>query len=257
VTLRTWLVVGLVAGCLAGAPGTARAQSGWAVDFGGERSAVTDHGVDSIWSTVRFQLGYVNEQKGGLFGGVERQERYDLVDVSVYALGYRRLGDWTIAGGVGGTPDADFLYRVSANVELSRRLVGSLVVSAGYRYMDFPGAVVHQIQPAVTWYHRRSEVGGRLFVTRNTTLDRTSVAGLVTALVEVHPRVRLFGAVAVGDRIFDVTSFATGAANSWVARGTVRIRVTAGNYLEFGAGVAHEDPSFDQTTLIASYRRSF
>jgi YaiO family outer membrane protein len=250
-------VIGLVAGCSIWAPCAARAQSGWAADLTGERSAVTDRGADSVWSTVRFQLGYVNEQRGGWFGGVERQERYDLVDVSVYALGYRRLGDWTIAGGVGGTPDADFLYRVSANGELSRRVVGSLVVSVGYRFMDFPGIVVHQIQPAATWYHGQGEIGGRLFITRNATLDRTSVAGLVTALVQVHPRVRLFGAAAYGDRIFDVTSFATGAANSWVARGTVRIRVTAGNSLEFGAGIAHEDPSFDQTTLIAGYRRSF
>ena len=255
--LKTGLVAGLVAGCLAVAPGAARAQSGWAADLAGERSAVTDHDVDSVWSTVRFQLGYVSEQKGGLFGGVERQERYDLVDVSVYASGYRRLGDWTIAGGLGGTPEADFLYRVSANVELSKRLVGSLVVSAGYRFMDFPGIIVHQIQPAAAWYFERGEVGGRIFVTRNATLDRTSVAGLVTALVQVHPRVRLFGAAAYGDRIFDVTSFATGAANSWVARGTVRVRVTAGNSLEVGAGVAHEDPSFDQITLIAGYRRSF
>jgi YaiO family outer membrane protein len=250
-------VVGLAAGCFAAASAAALAQSGWAVDFGGERTAVTNNGVDSVWSTVKFQLGYVNEEKGGWFGGVERQERYNQVDVSFYTTGYRRFGDWTAAGGIGGTPDADFLYRVSANVELSRRIVGTVVASAGYRYMDFPSAAVHQIQPAVTWYHGRSEVGGRLFVTRNTTLHRTSVSALATAFVEVHPRVRLFGAVARGDRIFDVTSFATGAANSWVVRGTARIRVTAGNYLELGGGFAHEDPAFDQTTLIASFRRSF
>jgi hypothetical protein len=216
---------------------------------------VTDHDVASVWSTVRFQLGYVNEQKGGLFGGVERQERYDLVDVSVYALGYRRLGDWTIAGGVGGTPDADFLYRVSANVELSRRVVGSLVVSAGYRAWISRGHRA-QIQPAVTCTAGEARLGTAL---RHPQHDGRShlLCRPATALVEVHPRVRLFGAFAVGDRIFDVTSFVSGAANSWVARGTVRIRITAGNYLEFGGGVAHEDPSFDQTTLIAGYRRSF
>jgi YaiO family outer membrane protein len=218
---------------------------------------VTDQGVHSVWSTIRFQVGRVDEAKGGWFGGVERQERYDIVDVAMYALGYRRLGDWTIAGGVGGTPDADFLYRVRIDAELSRRVVGTVVASAGYRYMDFPGAVVHQIQPAVTWYHGRSEAGLRGFVTYNATLDRTSLAGLATALVEVHPRIRLSGAVAVGDRIFDVTSFASGPASSWVVRGTVRVRVTKADYFEFGGGVAHESPSFDQTTLIASYRRSF
>lgn len=236
-------------------PRPARAQSAWAFDFGTEQSWTENNGVDSLWTVQRLQVSFVRDEEGGLFGGVERQERYDLVDVAIFATGYRRLGDWTVGGEVAGTPTADFLYRVTAEGELSRRIIGTSVAGVGYRYLRFPSAEVHQVFPNVTWYHARGEIVAKVYVTRNVTLDRTSTTGLVGTLYDVGPRLRLGGGVSYGDRIFDVASLASGPARAWVVYGNARVGITTRDFITIGFGAAHEEPAFDQATLVLAYRR--
>jgi YaiO family outer membrane protein len=232
------------------------AQTIFTADLGVERSSVDLGQASEVWTTETARVGAASPLGGGWSLGVERQSRDTRTDVFVSATGYRRLGAWTLGGGIGGTPDATFLQRVSVNGEVSRATVGTLVASIGYRYLDFSTVGIHQAQPRLTWYNARGEVGVRGFVTRNPTLDRTSVAVLATALVEVHPRVRLGMYYAVGDRIFDVSSFVTpGSADSWLARGIVRVRVSGPNWVEVGGGVAREAPSFSQTTIAVAFRR--
>lgn len=235
----------------------AAAQSGWTIDVGGERMGVTLGGVDSVWTSERVQIGYVNPEEGGWFGGVERHDRFGRSDLVFSTSAYRRLGDWTVAGGAARTIDADFWFRWSVNGEISRRLVGGLVASGGYRIMEFPSVTVEQIQPALTWYHRRGEVQARLFVTKNSARQRRSNTGLLQTSLQVSTRVRVTAAVARGDRIFDVGSLTAGAAKAWMIRGGLRIGISKRAAIEVGGGYAREEPGFRQRIIAVSVRRTF
>jgi len=238
-------------------PGVAHAQSGWRLDVGAERSDVTLYDSDAIWWSQYLQVGWVREQTGGWFGGVENQERFGLRDVVFHTKGYRRFGDWTVAGGMAGTPDADFWFHRSFEGEISRRLVGSVVASGAYRLMQFPTTTVHQPQIALTWYHRRGEVQGRLFLTRNSMRDGYSATGLLQSSCRIASRVQFIGAVAYGDRIFNIEALAEGPATSWMARSALRIDLSRSLAIEIGGGYAREELQFEQRTIGISIRRSF
>jgi hypothetical protein len=107
-TTRRLILLALGGLAVAAAPVPAAAQSGWTVDVGGERSSVTQEGVQSLWWTETAQLGWVKPEAGGWFGTVERQTRYGQSDVTISTSGYRRLGAWTIAGGVGASSNPSF-----------------------------------------------------------------------------------------------------------------------------------------------------
>ncbi len=247
------VVVALVLCCPAGAA----AQSGWSVQFAGERSAVTVDATDTVWSSQILTLGFTREAAGGWRASVERQARGDASDLVFTTGGYRRMGDWTIGGTAAGSSDASFWFSKAFDAELSRRLVGTVVGSVAYRYMDFAVAGIHQVQPAVTWYNPRGEVQARLYVTRNTTRDQTSSALLLRTTTRLTSRVGFNAAYAVGDRIFDVASLAYGPASSWTLRGALMLYLTRRDAFELGAGYAREDPSFTQRTFTFSYRRAF
>jgi YaiO family outer membrane protein len=238
-------------------PAWARGQQGWAVDFGTQQSWTQNNGHDTLWTTRRVQASLVREGQSGLFGGVERHERDDLVDVALFATGYRRLGDWTVGGGMAATPSANYLYRFSLEGEVSRRVSGTLVATISYRYLDYPAATVNQVSPAATWYHARGEVAAKFYVTRNVTLDRTSITCLVRAIHDVGPRLRLGGGASYGDRTFDVASLASGPVRAWVVYGNVRVGLTHRDFVDLSLGAAHEAPAFHQTTLALAYRRVF
>ncbi len=238
-------------------PTPSAGQSGWVVDVAGERSSVTIGAIETIWSTERVQVGWVRPEAGGWFARVERHDRFGRSDLVFGANGYRRLGVWTIAAGAAGTSDADFWFRRSLDVELSRTLVGTLVASVGYRDMEFVSTGVRQVQPALTLYHRKGDLQGRLFVTRNRVRDGSSLTGLVTGTYQASPRIGVSASVARGDRIFDIGSIATGTARAWMARGSVRVGLGSRTALDVGLGLAHEEPRFDQRTLSVSVRRSF
>jgi YaiO family outer membrane protein len=219
---------------------------------------VTNHGVESGWSTQTVAFGFLQPEAGGFRAFGERRARYGLIDFVFGGSAYRRLGDWTVAGAVEGSPDATFWFRRAVEGELHRRVAGGWVASAAYRFMAFPAVDVHQAQPAITWYNARGEVQLRAFMTRNSTLDRTTWAALLRASVRLDPRFTLIAAAAGGDRIFDIASLAGDAGSgSWTVRGGLRIAVTPRNHFEVDAGFAGENPSFRQRTLAVSYRRAF
>jgi len=238
-------------------PALAAAQSGWTVDVGGERSSVTQEGVQSLWLTGRAQVGWVKPEAGGWFGTVERQTRYGLTDVAFSASGYRRLGAWTIGGGAGVTPDPSFWFRRSLDAEVSRTVAGTVVASVGVRQMTFVATTVRQVQPAVTWYHSKGELQARLFVTHNSSREDPSLTLLVVGSVQAPRWIRWSGAVARGDRIFDVGSLRTGSAPGWTVRGSARVRLAPHLAVEAGAGFAREQPAFEQRTFTLSLRGTF
>lgn len=233
------------------------AQTTVRLDLSAERSRVTNAGNRSNWDALRLGLGVVDLARGGCYAGLERQKRSQLVEATASASCYRRLGDWTVAGGVGVTPDADFLYRLSAEGHLSRRMVGTVVGSLGYRYLDYPTSVVHQVQPAITWYHPRGEVEGRVYLTANRARDRTTATGLIRALQDLTPRLRLAGGFSYGDRIFDIASLAQGDQRAWQVYGSTRLGITPQDFATVGFAVAHERPAFDIRTWQLGYRREF
>jgi YaiO family outer membrane protein len=155
------------------------------------------------------------------------------------------------------SPNAEFLYRYSADVELSRRVVGTFVTSAAYRYLAFRSVGLHQVQPALAWYHPKGDVQARLFLTRNADAHRTSPTVLLRTTFDAHPRFRVGGGVAVGDRIFDVTLLPSGRARSRVAFANIRVGFTAHDAIDVGGSIAHEAPDFDFRSLSLGYRRTF
>jgi len=237
--------------------GAAFAQSGWTVDIGGERSEVELYDSELVWRSEYLQIGWMRQQAGGWFGRVENQQRFGRRDQVMQTGAHLRLGDWTIGGSLGGTPDADFWFRRSYEGELSRRIVGTLVASGAYRYLKFPGTSVLQPQAALTWYHPRGEIQGRLFLTRNTLRDSYSATGLLQTSLQIAPRLQWVGAVARGDRIFDIGALAGSPAQAWLVRSALRIGLTRNLSVEIGGGLAREQPEFEQRTLAFSLRRAF
>jgi YaiO family outer membrane protein len=229
----------------------------WSIQVAGEHSAVTDGSFETVWSSQIATVGFLDEAAGGWHASVERQTRGDLRDMVVTTGGYRRLGDWTIGGTVSASPDPSFWYRRAFDGELSRRIVGTVVASAAYRFMDFPAVSIHQLQPAITWYNPRGDLQARVYVTRNTTQQRTTFALLVRSTTRLNEHTTVVGAVAAGDRIFDIASLAYGTASSWTARGGLRLDLTRRNQIEIGGGYASERPAFTQRTIALSYRRAF
>jgi hypothetical protein len=84
-----------------------------------------------------------------------------------------------------------------------------------------------------------------------------SATGLLQSSYRIAPRVQLSGAVARGDRIFDIQSLAEGPATAWVVRGALRIDISRSYAFEIGGGFARENPEFEQRTVALSIRRSF
>jgi YaiO family outer membrane protein len=215
------------------------------------------NGFGTIWSTERVQTTWSQPEVGGWLVAGERHQRGGLVDVSLSTRAYKQAGKWTLLAGAAATPNAHFLYRKSLEGELSRRVVGTLVASGGYRYLDFRSVDIHQVQPALTWYHPHGELEGRVFVTQNMSVRRTTTATLVRTSYAITPRLRLAGGMAVGDRIFDVASLPFGTARSRVAFTSVRVGLTAHDFIDVGATAAHEQPAFTYRSFSLGYRRVF
>ena len=242
------------------AAGTPRAgaQTGPFVELAGEFSPVTIGGRDVTWRLGRVAAGVVEEERFGWTASAERHQRAALVDWTASAAGFRRAGDWTLSGGGGGVTGApDFLYRYSVEGELARRVAGSLVVHGGYRHLSFPDFSVQIVQPAVSWYFPRGEVQARLFGVRHAARDRRSAAVLLRAAWGVHPRVRVGGGAAVGERIFDVAALSEGEAGGWVAFGHAAVRVAPRWHVDVGAGRAREADVFSGRTFSLGVRRTF
>ncbi len=244
---------------LAGTPCLAQSRPAapWSVDFTHDRATATNYGFESIWTTDRAQLGWTRPERGGWFLSGERQKRGALVDVALATHGYRRMGDWTVAAGVGAAPAADFLSRATLDLAVSRRIVGTLVASGGYRYLHFRQVNIHQPQPALTWYHPRGEIEARLYLTHNSNTGRTSPTLRFRTSYSVHSRVDLSGGFAYGDRIFDIASLPTGTSHSHATFGRVRLGLTSRDSLSLGGVAAHEDPAFAYRALSIGYERTF
>ena len=256
---RTRTVLGaallLVASLLVARP--AAAQGGFYVEGSGDYSPVRIGGTDQTWQAARLSGGWFEDGRSGWTVAMERQQRASLVDWGGWGRGFRRTGDWTFSGGVGLGADPSFLYRRSYEGEVARRVVGSLVAQGGYRYLDFPTATVHLIQPAVTLYMPHGDIGGRFFIVRNATRGTTTGTLLVQATVHVNPRLRIGGGGAYGERIFDIASLQTANADSWVGFGYAHITASPAWSFDIALGRAHEDPYFSQGTLTLGVRRTF
>jgi len=249
-------MVGCLIAVFAAVP-PAAAQEGYYLEALGDQSAVEIGTSDQTWRNVRLSAGFFEDGRAGWSAGVERLQRYQLVDWGASARGFRRKGDWTFSGGIGFGADPSFSYRQSYEGELARTVVGTLVVHGGYRYLGFDSAKVHLIQPGATLYMPHGDIGARFFIVRNATRATTTGTLLVQGTVAVHPRVRLGGGGAFGERIFDIASLSTPNASAWV--GFVYAHFTAGPKwgLDVGVGRAHEDPLFSQRTFSVGVRRSF
>ena len=249
-------LVCLLYGPLASAA-AAQEPSPWSATYAVERASVTIGNRDSSWNTDQVLVTWIRPSTAGWQGSIERYRRGDIVDVAVASHGYKRAGDWTFGGGAAASNAPHFIYRLLAETEVSRRIAGTFVGSLGYRFLSYTAANVHQLLPAVTWYHPRGEVSGRLFHTHNTTTATTTEAVLVRAIHDLTPRVRVSGGLSVGTRIFDVAALPSASGESRVAFGLVRIGVTSRDYVEAGMTAARERPDFSYRSVLLTYRRVF
>jgi len=237
----------------------AAAQNGvWAVQTDAERADVSFGKTDLVWWTGRLQLSYRAEGKGGVFFTVEHQDRETMNDTTIIASGYRHLDeDWTLSGQAAVTPNADFNYKHMGQVEVHRRLVGTLVGHVGYQYLRFTTATVHLFMPTLTYYHARGEVQARGFLGRNEDTGHEPRAVLFRAQHDVTEKLRLHGGVSVGEGIFDITSLAGKAPEGWVVFFNPEFRLTPKDSIGAVLLRAHEDPDFEKRSLGLYYRRVF
>ncbi len=230
----------------------------WAVQADAERADVSISGSKFVWWTGRLQLSYRNENEGGVFFTVEHQDRETAEDTTISASGYRRLGDWTLSGQAGVTPNADFNWEYMGEVNVARRLVGTLVGSLGYQYLRFTTTTVHLFTPALTYYHARGEVQAKGFIGRDQDLRPKAQALLLRAQHDVSERVRLHGGVAIGEGIFDVTSLAEKAPPpGWIVFLNPEFRLTSKDSIGVVFLRGHENPDFEKRSLGLYYRRVF
>jgi YaiO family outer membrane protein len=227
----------------------------WIVDVASERAGVEAGGVRGVWIASRVLFGWSDPDRGGWSVGVDHERRFGRDDVALATRGYRHVGPWTLLAGIGGTAGAEFLYRVSAEAELSRRLGGGIVAAAGYRYLAFRTTDVHQIQPALAWYRARGEIQARLFATRHVATGRTRGTFLLRATYDVGPRLQIGGGGAYGERIFDVAALAEARARAAVAFAHARIGITPRTFVVAGAVFARERPAFRYRAVTLGFRR--
>lgn len=229
----------------------------WSFQIGVARSDVSIAGNDVVWGRERAQITYQNPSTGGFYFAFEIQRRDQLVDRVFIAAGYRRLGDWTLNGRVGYSPDPEFYFQYLAEGAISRRLVGTLVGTVAYRYLNFPAANVRILSPAATYYFAKGEIQGQVYLARNQELEVDSSAYAIRGIWYVTPRFRLAGGLALGERLFDVTSLVGEPAEGWITFADLRFGVTLKDQVGIEIGLAHEEPSFDRRRLGFYYRRSF
>lgn len=255
-TLRVVLLL-----CALGATSDARAQavdpSPWSASVQTERASVSNQGRASTWNTRRVQIGWNQPGVGGFSVGAEQYRRDGLTDVPLFAQAYRRAGDWTVVAGGGATSGAMFVYRHFVEGEVARRIAGTVVAAVNVRSLRYTDARVNQLQPSVTWYHARGELGVRWISTTNTTLDRHTTALVVRGYHDVTPRLRVSAGAARGTRIFDVAALTAASARSRSASASVRVGVTRHDFLEVGGTDAHEDPAYTYRSFLVGYRRVF
>jgi YaiO family outer membrane protein len=242
--------------CLA-AVRPAVAQNGFYVEAAGDYSPVEIGTSHQIWKNARLSTGFFEDGRSGWNLTLERQQRDRLVDWGGLARGFRRNGNWTVSGGIGLGADASFSYRRSFEGEVARTVVGSLVAHGGYRYLEFTTATVHLIQPAVTLYLPRGDIGARYFIVRNGTRATTTGTLLVQGTVTAHRRLKLGGGGAFGERIFDIASLSTPDAAAWVGFAFAHFNASPHWSIDAGVGRAHEDPLFSQGTFTLGVRRTF
>jgi hypothetical protein len=112
--------------CTVGArPARAQEPPQWSAELTSQRAPITNNGVDATWATDGAQTTWVLPGRAGWSLAVQRQRRYGFIDATAFTEGYFRTRNWTVLGAVGGTPNADFMYRVTAGGEISRRIVNT------------------------------------------------------------------------------------------------------------------------------------
>jgi YaiO family outer membrane protein len=250
------VVIAIVVAAMA-SPAAAAEPEGWTLDVAGDRAGVSLGPAPATWWSGRVQLTHRRDGKGGAFVAVEPLRRFSSTDLTFIAGAWRHAGAWSFYAEAAGTPRADFHYRWSGEAEAYRRVAGAWAAHAAYRYWAYPGQSVHLVSPRVTRYGARSELHARLSLVRNATHGTRSESGLVRGHFDVRPRLRLGGGVAVGERIFDVTSLPREPAPGWVAFAEARVAVRAADSIGLLVKVAEESSTFDQTAFGLSYRRTF
>lgn len=233
------------------------ADDGWTLDASSDRAGVSLGSSRDAWWSTRAQLTHRREGRGGSFVAVESLRRFSANDVTVVAASWRHAGAWSFYAEAGGTPHADFHYRWSGEVEAYRRVKGAWAAHAAYRYWAFPGQSVHLVSPRLTRYGSRSEIHARLSLVRNATHDTRSESVFLRGRFDVRPWLAVGGGLAVGERIFDVTSLPRDPAKGWAAFAETRVKVGAGDSIGVVAKVAEEGSTFDQVALGLTYRRAF
>jgi YaiO family outer membrane protein len=226
----------------------ALAQARPFLDAAAEWSPVTLGSTRTTWQTAALSAGLVSEGQFGVSAAIERHQRGTSMDWTASGSGYRRAGDWTFSGMAGFSARPDFYYRRSLEAEIARRIIGGLVLHAGYRSLVFPTATVRMIQPGASWYFARGWVQARLFFLRNNATREDGTTLLVRGSADVTPRLRIEAGTATGPRIFDVSALPAAKARAWVVFAGASLRIAPQWTVRATIGGAHEDPSFSQQT---------
>jgi YaiO family outer membrane protein len=248
----------IVVGSCAAWSSNGRAQEGWSVEVGTEPSFVDINGRNQTWWTTRVQGEYRDPAVGGAFVAGEIQRREGVADEVLSAGGYRRLGDWTIAGVVAGGIDADFAPRYSLEPQLSRRLFGTFVGQVSYVYRSFRDTQVELGSVGGIQYFRRGEVEARVAYGNVEPLDRVIRVYTIRGHWDDGSPLSFGGSVNVGQNLYGVINVPGAAGgDGWILNTYARYRFDRHNSARLGLTFGREEPSFRQSAVSVAYRRTF
>ena len=221
--------------------------------FGVDLSTVSLGGVHDTWHVEHAEVSRTIPEESRIFLAAESHSRFDDLASALIAGGYRHFGPSTISGDVGFGSGAPFLYRSSVEIEGWREMWPHWVPHLSYRYLHFESTDVHLLSPAITHYSPDGEIESRVFLSRNTIRDATNLTYLLRGIWSRTPKLQLGGGVAIGQRIFDISTLNTTDGRGFYVYADGRVRVSPHGFFGMNLSTAAEHPRFRQRTVGFSY----
>jgi len=251
------MVLALACAGLASRGASAQQDTVYSLDAGTERAALRWDVRDATWWSSRVQLDARRSDGSGWFVGAESQKRDRDTDTGLAAGMYGRAGPWVWSGQVAAAPGSRFLPRYSVEPQLGYQ-VGRTVFEGGLVYRSFPESTVRIGTVGLVHYVGDSELGLRFAMGRSQPGARDVRVVTVRGLLD-RGGPWTFGATAsAGKGLYDILNVPGVSGNrGWSASVNARYRIDPRHSIRFELGAGRERPSFRETRVGLSFRKTF
>lgn len=249
----------LAAACAALASPGARAQQAtvYTLDAGTERAELHWDARDATWWSGRVQLDARTPDSGGWFVAAESQKRDRDTDSGLAAGIHGRTGPWVWSGQVSAAPGGRFLPRYSIEPQLGYQ-AGNTVFEGGLVYRSFPESKVRIGTLGLVHYMGDSEAGVRLAIGRSQPGRRDVRVLTVRGLLDRGGPWTFGASASAGKGLYDILNVPGVSGNrGWSASLNARYRIDRQHTIRFELGVGRERPSFRETRVGLTFRKTF